>query len=179
MSKQNNQEKEIELSREEIINEKILEVVEICNRINLQTDKCVFLDISGHVYTIKVTVCPKKKDYSSRVFEKEISYDLNWSTWEWMGEEEAKTKREENYQKIIKELNEISQSLNNIITKDYPERFEAYCSVGDELTGKQSFGDEGEAKRWVSKMKRKYSKYNTIAYYNKKVEGEVRRGIYG
>lgn len=65
------------------INGIIGQILQACLRINQETERCVFLSISGHVGKVEVYITVSKKDFQTRVYESDayssLGYDPDFS----------------------------------------------------------------------------------------------------
>lgn len=59
------------MSKEEII----LKLMQLALKIESETDKCVFINYSGHVDSIEVRIAESKKNYNNWLYDSRIYFD--------------------------------------------------------------------------------------------------------
>ena len=130
------------------IKELLSQLFEVSVRINLETERCCFVDVSGHVDKILIRVNNSKTDYLGQLTKHEIYYRRDWMDDK--GEKE-----------FIEKAQIALEDLNNILKADFTKTYTAYCNLID-MSCSQVFTSEKAAKNWVKKMKAKYDKVDAI-----------------
>lgn len=63
--------------------EKVSELLVLANRVHRETDYCVFIDFSGHVDGLRISVAESKKHYGVKIhswnFYTDESYNYNYN----------------------------------------------------------------------------------------------------
>lgn len=146
-----------ELSINEQKREALLQVFDVAMRINLETDMACWIDVAGHVSNVKVSVAKAKKEhFMDKVTNHEMYYHRDYGD------------PTEANQEFFQWAEETIAALNSVLSKTFTKKFTAYCNLID-MSCNQVFVSEGEAKRWVKRMKRKYDKVHAITGYSEEL----------
>lgn len=131
--------------------ELLSQLFEVAARINLETERACFVDMSGHVDKISIRVNNSKTDFLKQLTKHEIYYKCDYLEND--GEKE-----------FIEAAQLALTDLNNILSSKWEKTYTAYCNLID-MACQQTFTSEEAAKKWVRKMKRKYDKVHAIVGY--------------
>ena len=89
-------------------------------RINNETIRAAFMDISGHTSTIDVSVSMTKENYKSKIYRTSmVNFMINDSIFTDETPEEKQEMYEWQYEKYNKELNSIIKTLEQILSGKY------------------------------------------------------------
>lgn len=143
------------MEQKEKVAELIGQMTELVVRINLETEMASWLDISGHVSSLKITVAASKENYQKKVTAHEMYYDVSYS-------------EDRGFAVFVETANEAIQDLNNLLSAKCEKTYTAYCNLID-MGCSQVFTSEAAAKKWVAKMKKKYNKVNAIVGYREEL----------
>jgi hypothetical protein len=145
-----------EISIAEKKREVLAQIFDIALRINMETGMACWIDVSGHVGQVSISVAKAKKDhFLDKITKHETYYDRDWS-----GEELNK--------EFFEWAKDTISALNSVLGRTFTKKYTAYCNLIDMGCG-QVFVSEPEAKRWVKKMKRKYDSVHAIVGYREEL----------
>ena len=126
----------------EIVQAKLTELYGLCARINLETEKCCFFDMSGHVGQVAISIAASKKEYLLKFHKIEVQYV-------------ARPYEECGNTRVLADLDKAIADLNLFLTENITIKYVAYCNLID-MACKQTFAIEADAEAWCKKMERKY-----------------------
>lgn len=139
--------------------ELLLQIFDLSLRINLETEMACWIDVSGHVGKVTISVAKAKKEhFFDKVTKHEHYYDCEWQ------------KEDELFKEFAEWAKDTIDALNSVLGKSFTKRYTAYCNLID-MSCSQVFVSEPEAKRWVKKMKRKYDVVHAITGYKEELIG--------
>lgn len=137
--------------------ELLSQIFDIAMRINMETEMACWIDVSGHIGKVSISVAKAKKDhFLDKVTRHESYYEHDYGN------------KEETDKEFFEWASDTIAALNSVLEKTFTKKFTAYCNLID-MSCKQVFVSEPEAKRWVTKMKRKYGKVNAIVDYREEL----------
>lgn len=142
----------------DLLKDKVSQVLDLAMRINLETDLCSFVEVSGHVDQIKISVRQGKDDFNKRIHSVELRY-RPWSSYE---------KEEEFCEKFNKDLDLAIKDLQNIVSSKWEYTYTAYCNLID-MACSEVFSSDEQAQKWKRKMERKYKSVHPICGVNKEI----------
>lgn len=137
------------------INDHLQRIASLCIRINVETDLCCFLDISGHVNNLTLTVSTEKENWQTKIHSAKLiykNYELCQTLEEFMPEFE-------------KDAEQILSDLLRIFNSSWTTKYTVYVNCIEMSTSK-TFISSVEAKKYERKMKRKYGKIDAIIGIN-------------
>lgn len=134
----------------------ISQLFEVAMRINLETDRCCFFDVSGHVSSVKIKVVGSKEKYLERITTHEFYYS------------EDEYQDDKGMAEFLDRAKIALDDLNNVLSAKWDKRYTAYCNLID-MSCDQVFTSEAAAKAWVKKMKRKYESVHAIVGYKEEL----------
>jgi hypothetical protein len=135
---------------ESLITETLEQIMSLALRIDLETELCSFIDLSGHVQKLAISIRGGKDIYEDKVHKAEIRY----RPWDYENLEEFKTK-------FMAQSEVIIGDLQNILSDKWDYKYTAYCNL-IEMSCSEVFSTEEGANKWIRKMKRKYSSVSPI-----------------
>lgn len=142
---------------DEIKREFLGQLFDLVMRINLETEMACWIDISGHVGAVKISVGKAKKEhYLDKVTTHEMYYERDYGD------------KVENDKEFFDWAKDTIVALNSVLSKTFTKKYTAYCNLVD-MSCNQVFVSEKEAKRWVRKMKNKYDKVHAIVSYKEEL----------
>lgn len=136
------------------VQELLNQIFELGIRINRETDLACWVDVSGHVNTIEVSVASSKKSFLNILTKHHLSYYKDYLEDNGLAE-------------FVQDAKTTIDDLNQLLAKDWTKTYEAYCNLID-MSCSQVFTSEEAAKKWVRKMERKYKKVHAIVGYTEK-----------
>jgi hypothetical protein len=136
--------------------ELLAQLFDLALRINLETSMACWVDISGHVGQVKISVAKSKEHYFDKVTTHEMYYERGYGD------------PKENDSEFFTWANDTIGALNSVLGMTFTKRFLAYCNLID-MSCSQTFVCESEAQRWVKKMKTKYDKVHAITGYKEEL----------
>jgi len=128
------------------------QLFEVGMRINLETEMACWIDISGHVNLMKISVAKSKEHFNNKLTTHEF-----WYSKEYM--------EDKGYKEFMEGARIALNDLNSILSSDWTKIYKAYCNLLD-MSCSQVFTSEEAAKKWVRKMERKYKKVDAIVGYS-------------
>ncbi len=143
------------MTNQEKINETLSQLFELAMRINIETEMCAFVDLSGHVGQIKITIRNSKEDYLKQLTRHEMYYYTDYGD-------------DNGFADFMEKSNVAITDLNNLLTSGVDKKYTAYCNLID-MSCSQVFTSEAAAQAWVKKMKRKYGEVHAIVGYKEEV----------
>lgn len=137
--------------------ESLTQIFEIGMRINLETDMCCFIDVSGHVDHFEIKIAKSKENH---FLDKFSSHKLYYKR--------SYLSEEENLKEFLEDYEEAIKDLNLILSKTFSKKFTAWCNLID-MSCHQVFTSEYSAKKWTKQMKSKYGKVDAIIGYKEEL----------
>ena len=140
---------------------KIEKILSLAFRIHRETSLCSFFSYSGHVDRLTIDVREAKDQY----LKKFHSAEIRLCCFEFEDKEKFQNELKDNLDTAI-------AGPESILSKDWDYSFEAYCNLTD-MSCSDIFSTEEAAKKWVSKMERRYKSVHPYCGYKKEMRQKL------